>query len=557
MQECLGVSITDKLIRYAKVKKDNNTFTVDSYGLKFYSNLNETLEQIIAETNSSNIPISSEVLNEKYYYFNIFSLTNKTYAEKAIKTEFESYCTENHLNSNVYDGKYIYTKNLDNPDQSRIIYIFDSQTDIAERRSYFDGNKVETLVPLPTTLPNLITAEKNKNSMIINIDEKTTITTIVNQSIYNIDILEDGMKDVLERINEKENSYSKSYEVCKNTTIYTMETDYSNVEDNEYLKYIVPTLFKIQEEVQRLKEAYKKIDNIYITGMGAVINNIDLYFKEYFKETKVEILKPYFLNDQANVNIKDYIEVNSAIALAMQGLGSGIKTLNFLARNWKSDLMTLLTSDVSTLRANKKQKTKAPKTKKKLNFNFKFDTNMKGQLDKVETILLRNVVTAIMVIIIYSIASIVIAKQIDNKTLEAKEVQSYTSEQIAAANNDDSVILGRTADYRTYTTNLENSSSALEQRRSRKNQLTILLNKLVYNIPDEVTLTQINNTERTEGTNTIQHITMQAQARRYEQLAYFKAKLKNANILDNITSTEGQKDGSYVTITIEGDLKTY
>ena len=39
MQECLGVSITDKLIRYAKVKKDNNSFTVESYGLKFYNNI--------------------------------------------------------------------------------------------------------------------------------------------------------------------------------------------------------------------------------------------------------------------------------------------------------------------------------------------------------------------------------------------------------------------------------------------------------------------------------------------------------------------------------------
>ena len=551
MQSSLGISVTDKLIKYAKVVKDNDSYRVESYGLKFYSNLNETLEQIINETNSANIPITSEITNERYYYFNIFSLTNRTYAEIAIKTEFESYCTENHLNSNAYDGRYIYTTNLENQDQSKIIYIFDGHADIEERKSLFSGTKLETLVPLPTSLPNLISVERNKNSMIVNIEDKTTVTTIVNQSIYNVDIIEEGMKDIIDRINEKENSYSKAYEVCKNTTIYTMETDYSNAEENEYLKYIVPTLFKISEELQRLKESYKKIDNIYITGMGAVINNIDLYFKEYFRDSKVEVLRPYFLDSQVNVNIKDYIEVNSAIALAMQGLGSGIKTLNFLSRDWKSELKALLMTDIGTLRANKKQKPKDKQSKKK------FNTDMSGKLDKVELLLLRNIITALMVLIIYSVASIMLVKQIDRKISEANSVTSYISEQVTLANNDDSKILSRSADYRTYATNLENTNSAINLKRSRKNQITTLLNRIVYNIPDKVQLLDINNTERTEGDSTIQHITLRAQSAKYEQLAYFKAKLKNANVLDNITSTEGQNDGSNITITIEGDLKTY
>ena len=80
---------------------------------------------------------------------------------------------------------------------------------------------------------------------------------------------------------------------------------------------------------------------------------------------------------------------------------------------------------------------------------------------------------------------------------------------------------------------------------------------MVYNIPDEVTLTEINNTEKVDGSSTVQHITIKAQSSRYEQLAYFKAKLKNANILDNIVSTEGQKEGDSIKITIEGDLRLY
>ncbi len=551
MQSSLGISITDKLIRYAKVNKNNDTYSVESYGIKFYSNLNETIGQIISETDSKNVPICSEVSNENYYYFNIFNLTNKSYAEKAINTEFESYCIENHLNRSIYEGKYIYTKSLDNEDQSRIVYIYDNQTDIAEKNVFFDGYKLETLVPMATSLPNLINAEKNKNSMIINIEEKTTVTTIIDQSIYSVNVIEEGMREILDKINEKENSYSKSYDVCKNTTIYTMETDYSSAEGNEYLKYIVPTLYKISEEVQKLKDQYKKIDNIYITGMGSVINNIDLYFKEYFKDSKVEILKPYFLEGQTNINIKDYIEVNSAIALAMQGLGRGIKSLNFLAKDWKENLKTLLTSDVSTLKANRKNGSSKPK--KKIHFN----TDMSGKFDKVEMILLRNIISAISIIIIYSIASTVLTSQINKKISEANDVEDYTSQQLSLVSSDDSKILSRAADYRTYATNLENSASTMELRRSRKNQITTLLNKLVYNIPDEVMLTEINNTEKTSDDGTVQHITIHAQSTRYEQLAYFKAKLKNTNILYDIVSTEGQKEGDTVKITIEGDLRLY
>ena len=60
-----------------------------------------------------------------------------------------------------------------------------------------------------------------------------------------------------------------------------------------------------------------EISNIYVTGLATAISNIDLYFQEYFSNIKCEILKPYFIPENVKINIKDYIEVNSAIALAM------------------------------------------------------------------------------------------------------------------------------------------------------------------------------------------------------------------------------------------------
>ena len=113
MQECLGISINNKLIRYARVSKNNDS----------YNNIDTAINQILSETDNHTIPVSSEISNEKYYYFNIFSLANRNYAEKAIKTEFESFCTENHLNKNLYDSRYIYTKNVQNQDQSKYMYM--------------------------------------------------------------------------------------------------------------------------------------------------------------------------------------------------------------------------------------------------------------------------------------------------------------------------------------------------------------------------------------------------------------------------------------------------
>ena len=58
-------------------------------------------------------------------------------------------------------------------------------------------------------------------------------------------------------------------------------------------------------------------------------NNVDLYFQEYLTESNCEILKPYFINNTKDISIKDYIEVNSAISIALMGLGTGIAGMNF------------------------------------------------------------------------------------------------------------------------------------------------------------------------------------------------------------------------------------
>ena len=556
MQNCLGISIDDKFIKYAKVQKEDNTFKVESYGINSYNNmdLDKRIAQIIQETDSSKIPISTDIQNEKYYFFNFFGVKNKTYAKEAIQTEFESFCTDNHINKNTVEGRYIYTKNIDMPDQNKAIYIYANKGEMEERLNLFKGTKVVSATPDAIAIPNIVNIEPNKNIMIVDISDNTKITTLINKNIYNVDILSEGLKEAFDTINLKENSTLKTYEVLKNTTIYTMDMDTtSNKKNDEYLQHIVPELYKVAQEVLNITKNYKKIDQIYLTGYATVINNIELYFQEYFKNSKVEILKPFFIEKNDRVNVKDYIEVNQAIALALQGMGYGARTINFStdkkADEIKSMLSMNMTDIINSFKVQKADNGKE-KNKPKLNVDLGFLKNKSKNLD---TSMTNAFISLLLITILYCAGSIWVSKQILSETDKVKDDVSYTQEQIAKATNDDSKINTKTNDYKRYKSNLENTSNVIETKRSRKNQITTLLNKIVYTIPKEVQLTEIKNEEKGGK----QHIYISAQSKKYEQLAYFKAKLKNANILDNVTSNEGTKSGDVVTTIIEGDLRSY
>ncbi len=546
MQESLGISINNQVIKYAKLTKNNNQIEVASFGMKFYDDLERNINQIINETNSANIPICINTKDEKNSYFSVFGLLNKNDTKKTISTEFETLCSDNHLNANAYEGRYIIVSDLVNKDRNRVIYFYESKNDLEEILSTIKTGKVKSVTPLATSIANIADIKKGENVMIVNIEEKTTVTTILNQRVYSVDSIPNGMQEIIEKINEKENSYSKAYEICKNTTIYTMETNENDDPNNRYLSYIVPTLFNIVQEVKKIKEEYNKIDKIYLTGLGTAINNIELYFQEYFQESKCEILKPFFAINNNKINIKDYIEVNSAIALAMEGLDYGLKSLNFKTSSWKDDLNTLLHSDIKTLGKNKKTGNRSN--------SFSFDMNMKGTLKPSEMWLVRGCATVLMVVIIYSVCSIFLGNQISKKTQDAQEVTADTNKQVAAVTSDDNKVLEKKKDYDSFMAELDDASSQIESKRSRKNEIPTLLNQIVYIIPKSVQLTKINNTEVTVDERTRQHITITAQSTKYEQLAYFKARISNNGYLENVTSTEGTKEGDYVVVTIEGDL---
>ena len=537
MASCLGLYIETNLIKYAKVTKEHDNLKVESFGIKFYEQLGNAIQQIIAETYSYKIPISINLSEETYNYFYFFNLLNKNDLKKAIETEFDSYCFDKGFNRNALETRYALVPDLQDKEKIKAIYISTNKIEINNKLQDLANATVSTITVMPMAIVNIANIKEKEGYMIVNIEEKTTVTTVIDKKVYHVDKIDNGMKTILDSISEKENSYSKAYEICKNSTIYTMEGKELQEEENLYLEDIMPTLYQILEQVKTLIEgSLNKIDTVYITGTASAINNIDLYFQEYLRDQKCEILKPYFIPDSVKINIKDYVEVNSAIALAMQGLGYGIKSMNFKKASWLDNMPDWMKAEVGG-------KQKETKSKGKINFSF----SLKGELDKVERWLLRSAISVLCLFVIYSGFSIFLDNQIKSKQKEVEENTNATMEQIALADKDLTTINTKTTTYQEMTKDLQEYGEYKTDSNRTKDIIPTLLSEIMYAIPTGVTITSIQNTSGT-------HIVINAESQEYDQLGYFVGRIKNDLILRDTVSTSGVKQGDVVKIVIEGEL---
>lgn len=542
MSTCLGLYIEENIIKYAKVSKERDQIKVETFGVKFYDNLDQAIKLIVEETYSYNTPISINLSEEMYNYFQVFALLNRKDLPKAIKTEFESYCADKNYNYNVFETRYAITPNVEAKDRLKVIHVSENKIELNKKLQRFSSYKLQNITPVSMSISDITKFDERENCVIVNIEEKTIITTILNQNIDDIKILDIGSKDILDKINLKENSYQKAYEICKETTIYTSEGKELTEEETNYLEDIMPTLYDIVGQLRKiLNENTEKIEKVYITGTGALINNVDLYFEEYLESVKCEILKPNFIKISPEINIKDYIEVNSAISLALSGLGEGISGMNFK----KTTLMDKL-SEILTIETGSKKEKKEPKEQKKTKNNlFTMDFNM--PLDSIEKGLLRGVAGLIILFLVYWGFSSLIGKQIDDKNTEVQGSISNTKAQISLINKDIQNLESKKSKYTSKITNLEKISEKVQENNRVKKAIPILLNKLMYIMPDEVQITSIQNTSDT-------HIEIQAQSKSYAQLGYLTTNLKVSGVLTNVISTAGEQQNNIITIKIEGDL---
>lgn len=540
MASCLGLYIESNLIKYAKISKDKNTKKVESFGIKFYDKVEEGIKQIIEETYSYKIPVCINLSEEMYQYFPMFAMLSKKDLDKAIKTEFESYCSDKGYNPNVFETRYAVVNEKEDDQKLKVIFVTDNKIELNKQMQLLQNYKLTGLYPLPMSIPNLLDLEEaSGNCLIVNMEEKTTITTIIDKKIYNVKTLEQGSGEFLDKINLKENSYQKAYEMCKETTIYTSEGRELTEQQAGYLEEIMPTLYQIVGQIQKtINESFEKIEKIYITGTAALINNIDLYFEEYLNNVQCKILKPNFVQTTPDINIKDYIEVNSAISIALMGLDEGIAGMNFKTTTIADKLKEIFTLELNG-------KNDKPKDKKLAGGLLTND--LKEPLDGTERVLLNIMLAIIIVFVVYSAFSGVLKGQFDKKSKEADTSIANTQQQIKLAENDDNSIKQIKTDYTTKISNLEALNKRIEEKNKVKGSIPTLLNQLMNIIPSSVQIKSIQNTDTG-------HVEILVESSKYEQIAFFIGSIKTEVVLTNVISTSGQKNNDVITVKIEGDL---
>lgn len=538
MASCLGLYVETNIIKYAKVSKDHEKIKVEAFGVKFYENLEQAVNQIVEETYSYKTPISVNLSEEIYNFFDMFAMLKNKDLSKAIKTEFAMYCGDQGYNPNVFETRYAVSKNPQDKEKLKIIHIAANKIELNKKIQTIDKNKLGGIIPISMAIPNLIETKPRENCLIVNIEDNTTVTTILDENIFDVNVFDEGCQEFLRKINIKENSMAKAYEICKNTTIYT--SDSKDLQETEigYLEDIMPTLYNIVGNVRKIiNESQEKITKVYLTGTATLINNLDLYFQEYLSEIDCQILKPYFVNATKDINIQDYIEVNSAMSLALAELGQGIQGVNFKKQSFSDKIPGWMKIEVNP----------GKEKQSKLAQSGWFTNDLGEKLDKTEIGLLRTAMGILLLFIIYSSFSGLLNKQMEKKDNQAQESIASTNSQIQLASNDKTKIDSRTNDYTQMIQNLQDLNNRISEASKTRDSIPNLLNSIMYIIPENVQITSIQNTTGT-------HIVIEAQSNKYEQLGMFKAKLDTGMYLTNVISTSGQQSNNIIKVKIEGDL---
>ncbi len=535
MSSCLGIYVDKNLIKYAKLKKVRDTFKVEAFNVEVFEDLEKALIKVIDETNSYKVPISINISNELYNYFDVFSILEKKDITKSLDIEFEMLCSEKGYDKKYLESRYILMDNKENYEKYKALYISANKKEIEQKLDILSGYRLFTMTPVSTSITNLVEANENENIAIVNIENETKITTIIDGQITRVDVLNSGLETVVEKVNKLEMSWKKAYEVCKNITIYDHETKSLDENENEYIDIVMPVLNKIASEMKKVFGSYKeKINKIYITGMGATISNIDLYFQDYLKNINCEILKPFFIEQNSlKIPTKEYIEVNSAIALALDGLGYINKDLNFapVSKFDNIEIENLLNS--------------------KENFDIKnWRELFKEPFSIQEKMIARGCAAALIAIICFScIGGGIYSKNKKQIRIANEKIQETTAE-ITKMEDELLQIQGYTNAYTSLIDSAESSeeTSTKNTRIIPKNAIPNMLNKIMFIIPQKVQIISIENTENN-------HIVIEVASEIYDQLGYFVAAIETDGMLKNVKTTTGTKSNSLIQITIEGDLK--
>ena len=156
MLSCLGIYVDKNLIKYAKLKKTKDAIKMEAYNVEVFENLGIALKKVINETNSSRIPISINISDELYNYFEVFSVLEKKDIAKSLDIEFDMLCNEKGYDKELLDSRYILMENKNNYDKYKSLYISANKNEIATKLEILSDYKLASMTPVSTSITNLI-----------------------------------------------------------------------------------------------------------------------------------------------------------------------------------------------------------------------------------------------------------------------------------------------------------------------------------------------------------------------------------------------------------------
>jgi len=293
MASALGIFIDRNIIKYAKLDGTKDKLKVESYGMKYGENHKELLKQIIEETNSSKNNVVINATEIHYEETSIFSMLKKKDYDKAVEVAYEEIIEKQKMRPELLEYGYILSKNPADSEKLHVLLGIQEKVAMETRANLFGQNvMLYSQMPIGISISNVYGSPLP--ALIVNIEEETYITEVY---------------------------VSKPYEVLRNMVLPTDDMDQISFEGNEYAPIIVSEIMKIVSEIKSVMKKrpgiYKKI---YISGTGATISNLETFIEKLIDDVECDILRPAGIEGQKKVAVKEYVDVNSAIALACEAL---------------------------------------------------------------------------------------------------------------------------------------------------------------------------------------------------------------------------------------------
>lgn len=500
MASSLGIYIDKNIVKYAKVNKVKNKFKIETYGSKYGNNTSTLIEQIIEETNSNSVPIYTNAIDAHYEETSVFAMISNKDVKTAVSVEYERIMEKQKLNKDVFDFGFILGDRTADKEKRNILLAYQDKAEIETRTAQFPKNNIPvSQMPIELSISNVY--GEAQDCLIVNIEEETYITTIRGKVPVSVKKVYYGMNTIIQSINNVENSLIKSYEVVRNSVLTVNEND-NAYEKNDYLPIITNEILNICQEVRKeLRKNVGKISKIYITGTGASINNIDTFMYSIIELASCQLLTPTEIIEEVTIPIKEYIDVNSAIALAYEGLGYEKEYCNF--RNAKASKNVSI--DLSSF--------------------FKGGVGLKEPLTVAEKFGIRLMLTILGAGFIYG----AFAMSTMNSSLKAsKDVEKEIATQkgiISKIDKEREQVEHKREEYETLIKKL-NKSKSKDNEIIAKDTIPNLMQSISHIVPKGVTITDI--------TESYKKVTIKYEGSNYAEIGYFRGKIESDNILRDV-----------------------